>query len=182
MGTVEPLRDIEEIRQVKHRFLRCIDLKLWDELGDTLTEGSILGTGMSAFGKPEEITGRPDIVAFLRARLGPGVLTGHTAGQPEIAVDGDTATGIWFHRETVLATKHRIVTTSAGFWEDRYERGGDARWRIARASSARIYEVLVSLDDLPSFKVVAALGSELPKSAYPYAELSVDLTSAHGQA
>ena len=29
---------IEEIRQVKHCYLRCVDLKLWDDLADTFTQ------------------------------------------------------------------------------------------------------------------------------------------------
>jgi hypothetical protein len=181
MGTVEPLRDIEEIRQVKHRYLRCIDLKLWDELGDTLTRNVTFHTGASAFGKVVEITGRPEVVSFLRARLGPAVLTGHTASQPEIAVDGDTATGIWSHRETVLASKHRIVIASTGFWDDRYERGADAHWRIARTAYVRTYEVMLSLNDLPSFKIISALGGELPESSYADVGLPADLTPAQGQ-
>jgi hypothetical protein len=181
MGAVELLRDIEEIRQVKHRYLRCIDLKLWDEIGDTLTENAALRTGTSAFGKLVEITGRPEIVAFLRARMGPAVLTGHTASQAEITVDGDNATGIWSHRETELATKHRMVIASTGFCEERYERGGDVRWRIAQTGYVRSYEVMMSLDDLPSFKIIAALGSELPESAYAGAGLAADMTPAHGQ-
>ena len=28
---------LEEIRQVKARYLRCVDLKLWDDLADTFT-------------------------------------------------------------------------------------------------------------------------------------------------
>jgi SnoaL-like domain len=181
MDTVELLRDIEDIRQVKYRYLRCIDLKLWEELGDTLTEDAVLHTGTSAFGKLVEITGRLQIVAFLRARLGPAVLTGHAASQPEIAVDGDRATGIWSHRETVLATIHRMVIASTGFWEDSYERGADARWRIARTSYVRSYEVMMSLDDLPSFKIIAGLGSELTGSAHADARVAAHLTPAHGQ-
>jgi SnoaL-like domain len=160
-GAIERLHEIEEIRQVKHRYLRYVDLKLWDEIGDTLTEDAMLDTGTSAFGKLSAITGRAEIVAFFRARLGPGMLTGHTATQPEITVDGDIATGIWSHMETVLATRHRIATASTGYCEERYERGADARWRIARTSYVRTYEVMASLDDLPSFKIIAALGGEL---------------------
>jgi hypothetical protein len=181
MDTVEPLRDIEYIRQVKYRYLRCIDLKLWEELGDTLTASAVLHTGTSAFGKLVEITGRPQIVAFLRTRLGPAVLTGHAAGHPEIAVDGDTATGIWSHRETVLATVHRMVITSSGFWEDCYERGADTRWRIARTSYVRSHEVMMSLDDLPSFKIIAGLDSELTESAHAGSWLAAGLTPAQGQ-
>jgi hypothetical protein len=181
MGTVDPLRDIEEIRQVKHRHLRCIDLKLWDELGDTLTEDAVLHTGTSAFGKLVDITGRGQIVAFLRAKLGPAVLTGHAASQPEIAVDGDVATGIWSHRETMLATKHRIIVATNGFWEDSYQRGADARWRIARTGYVRNYEVMVSQDDLPSFKIISALGSELAGRAHSDPGLAADMTPAQGQ-
>jgi hypothetical protein len=157
MGAVEQLADIEEIRQVKHRYLRCVDLKLWDEIGDTLTENATLYTGTSAFGKLAEITGRPEIVAFFRARLGSAMLTGHTATQPEITVDGDDATGVWAHQEMVLATKHRMIIASTGYCEERYERCADARWRIARTGYARTYEVMASLDDLPSFKIIAGL-------------------------
>ena len=31
------LATIEEIRQVKYRYLRCVDLKLWDELAEVFT-------------------------------------------------------------------------------------------------------------------------------------------------
>jgi hypothetical protein len=166
MNAIERLCEIEEIRQVKHCYLRCVDLKLWDEIGDTLTEDAMLDTGTSAFGRLAAITGRPGIVAFFRARLGPAVLTGHTATQPEITVDGDIATGIWSHRETVLATAHRMIIASTGYCEERYERGADARWRIAATGYVRTYEVMVSLDDLPSFKIIAALGGELPGNGH----------------
>ena len=151
MEVAEQLRDIEEVRQVKHRYLRCLDLKLWDEIGDTLTEDAALASGTSAFGQVAEIAGRPQIVAFLRARLGAGTLTCHTASQPEITVAGDTATGIWSYRETVLATRHRMVIAGTGFCEERYERGADASWRIARTRYLRGYEAMASFDDLPSF-------------------------------
>lgn len=166
MNVVEGLHSIEEIRQVKYRHLRCVDLKLWDEIGDTLTENAALDYGTTAYGKPLEITGRPEIVAFFRTKLGPDTLTAHTAGQPEITVDGDTAAGIWSLRDTLLATKHRMLITGAAFYHDRYERGTDGRWRIARTGYVRSYEVMMSLDDLPSFKVIAALGSEPAGKAY----------------
>jgi len=166
MSAIEWLHEIEEIRQVKHRYLRCVDLKRWDEIGDTLTADALLDIGTSAFGKLAAITGRPQIVAFFRARLGPDMLTGHTATQPEITVDGDIATGIWSHGETVLATRHRMVIASTGYCEEHYERGADARWRIAATGYVRTYEVMVSLDDLPSFKIIAALGGELPGNGH----------------
>lgn len=160
MDAVERMCSIEEIRQVKYRYLRCIDLKLWDEVGDTLTEDAILDFGTTDFGGMLEIVGRPEIVAFHRGKFGAGTLTSHTAAQSEITVTGNGATGVWALRDTLLATRHGMVVTSAAFHFDRYERGEDDCWRIARSSYARNYETVISLSDLPSFKLVAALGGE----------------------
>jgi SnoaL-like domain len=158
MDSVEGLLSLEEIRKVKYRYLRCIDMKLWHEIGEVFTDHATLDYGTIAYGKPLEISGRSAIVAFFRLKLGPDTLTAHAAGQPEITVDGDTATGIWSLRDTVLATRHRMLITGAAFYQDRYERGADGRWRIAHTGYVRTYEAMFSLDDLPSFKVIAALG------------------------
>jgi hypothetical protein len=158
MDSVEGLRSLEEIRQVKYCYLRCTDLKLWDEIGEVFTDDATLDHGTIAYGKPLEIIGRSEIVAFFRAKLGPDTLTTHAAGQPEITVDGETATGVWSLRDTVLATRHRMLITGAAFHQDRYKRGTDGRWRIAHTGYVRTYEAMVSLDDLPSFKIITALG------------------------
>ena len=42
----------------------------------------------------------------------------------------------------------------------------------------RTYEVMASLDDLPSFKIIAALGGELPESAHGDARPPADLAPA----
>jgi hypothetical protein len=167
---IRQLRDIEEIRRLKHRYTRCIDLKLWDEVGETFTADATLGTGTSAFGKPVEINGADDIVAFLRARLGTAVLTEHIVSQPEITLDGDSAIGIWSQRETILATRHRMIIASSGFSEETYKRMADGEWRIARIAYARSYEAIMSLDDLPSFKLIAAPDGELSESSAPSGE------------
>ena len=46
----------------------------------------------------------------------------------------------------------------AAFYRDRYERGTDGRWRIAHTGYTRTYESMMSLDDLPSFRITARLG------------------------
>ncbi|HET9968359.1 MAG TPA: nuclear transport factor 2 family protein [Streptosporangiaceae bacterium] len=157
MDSLEGLRSLEEIRQVKYRSLRCVDLKRWDEIGDVFTEDADLDYGTVAYGKPLQIVGRPGIVAFFRTKLGPDTLTSHSAGQPEITVAESTATGIWQVHDTVLATRHRMLITGAAFHHDRYERGADGRWRVAGTRCVRNYETMVSLDDLPSFKLTAVL-------------------------
>jgi hypothetical protein len=146
---------LEEIRQVKYRYLRCVDLKLWDDLADTFAEDATADYGAPALGQPICLAGRDKIVAFLRERLGPDIITMHFASQPEITVDGGTASGTWSFEDTVIATGYRVMITGAAFYEDRYARGDDGRWRIAHTGYVRTYEAMLSLDDLPSFRITA---------------------------
>jgi hypothetical protein len=153
------LATIEEIRQVKYRYLRCVDLKLWDELAEVFTPDATVDYGTQVYGKPLKLDGRDAIIGFLRKKLGPTMITVHRAGQPEITVDGAAAEGIWSFEDTVIATEFKVVITGAAFYRDRYQRGEDGRWRIAHTGYTRTYEAMMSLDDLPSFRITAQLGS-----------------------
>ena len=146
---------LEEIRQVKYRYLRCVDLKRWDDLADTFTADATAEYGTPALGKPLSLTGRDEIVAFLRRKLGPDIITVHFASQPEISIDGATASGTWCFEDTVIATEYRVVIKGAAFYEDRSARGEDGRWRIALTGYVRTYEATMSLDDLPSLRFTA---------------------------
>jgi len=150
---------LEEIRQLKYRYLRYVDQKLWDEMADVFTENATVDYGTQVFGKPLRLGSRDEIIAYFRANLGPEVITVHAAGQPEITVDGDTATGTWRFEDTVIATEHRIVVTGAAYYQDRYERGADGKWRIAHTGYVRTYEAMMSLEDLPSFRLTAGPSS-----------------------
>ncbi len=149
------LAALEEIRRVKYRYLRCVDLKLWDEIAEVFTADATVDYGTRALGEPIQLTGRDEIVAFLRKSLGPGIVTVHFASQPEIDVHGDTATGTWSFEDTVIATEFRTLIKGAAFYEDRYARGEDGRWRISHTGYVRTYEVMMSLDDAPSLKFTA---------------------------
>jgi hypothetical protein len=149
------LAALEEIRRVKYRYLRCVDLKLWDEIGDVFTPGATASYGTPAMGKPLDLAGRDEIVGFLRHNLGPGITTVHFASQPEIDIDGSTATGTWAFEDTVIATEYRVVIKGAAFYEDRYALGEDGRWRISHTGYVRTYELSMSLDDLPSLTFTA---------------------------
>ena len=150
------LAALEEIRQVKYRYLRCVDQKRWEELAGTFTAGATASYGTPALGGGKiDLAGRDEIVAFLRENMGPDIITVHHASQPEITIDGDSATGTWCFEDTVIATRYRMVITGAAFYEDRYAREADGRWRISHTGYVRTYEAMMSLDDLPSFRLTA---------------------------
>ena len=149
------LVELEKIRRLKYRYLRCVDLKLWDEIQGVFTEDATADYGTPSTGRPLKLGSRDEIVNFLRDSLGNSIITLHAAGQPEIEIDGEAATGTWRFEDTVIATEYNVVIMGAAFYEDRYRRGADGAWRISHIGYKRIYEATMSLDDLPSWKLTA---------------------------
>ncbi len=145
---------LEEIRRVKYRYLRCVDLKRWDEMEEVFTSDASADYGTHAVKEPLRLRGRDEIISYLRDNLGPQIITVHRCGQPEIEVDGDTATGTWSFEDTVIAMDFRVLIKGAAFYEDTYQRGADGRWRIAHIGYKRIYETMSSLDDTPSLRFI----------------------------
>ena len=96
------LAAIEEIKRLKYRYFRTLDLKEWDAFGDCLAEDVVARYGTQAMDKPLHYDNRADVVAFMSENLGPGIITIHVANHPEIEVDGDTATGSWAFEDTVI--------------------------------------------------------------------------------
>jgi hypothetical protein len=146
---------IEEIKRLKHRYFRTLDLKLWEEFGDCLTEDVSARYGTQAMDRPLHYDNRADVVTFMSDNLGPGIITIHVGNHPEIDVDGDTATGSWVFEDTVIAPEFRMQIRGGGYYADTYRKDVDGVWRIASTQYERIYEATTSLDDTPSFTLIA---------------------------
>lgn len=149
------LATIEEIRQLKYRYFRTLDLKMWDEFGDCLTEDVSARYGTQAMDKPLHYDNRKDVVDFMSENLGTGLITVHIASHPEISVDGDTAKGSWGFEDTVIVPDFKIIIRGGGYYNDTYRKDADGKWRIASTQYERIYEAMTSLEDTPSFKLIA---------------------------
>lgn len=148
MNTAENRDDIDAIKALKYRYLRCVDLRLWDELADTLTDDV-----SASYGKRLEFDNRDDVIAGLKKQMTDDVLTEHQAHHPEIEVHGDTATGCWYLQDRVIVPAFDTMIFGGAFYEDEYERDG-GRWRISRTGYRRTYEATVDLKDVPSFKLL----------------------------
>ncbi|UKD58089.1 nuclear transport factor 2 family protein [Amycolatopsis sp. FU40] len=148
------LAALEEIRRVKFRYLRCLDLKRWDEMAETLTADARVHYGTPSYGEPLNFDDRDALMEFLRTTVGPGITTMHFAGHPEIEIDGDTATGRWMFQDKVIVAEHRVVIEGAAYYEDTYRRE-DGVWRISSTGYERLYETLVSMKDQPGWKLTA---------------------------
>lgn len=146
---------VEEIKRLKHRYFRTLDLKEWEPFGDCLTVDVRARYGTQAMDQPVHYDSREAVVGFMTANLGPGVVTVHIANHPEIDVDGDSATGSWAFEDTVIATDFKVLIRGAGYYRDEYRRDADGQWRISATSYERIYEAMTSLADTPSFTLLA---------------------------
>ena len=146
---------IEEIKRLKHRYFRTLDLKKWDEFGDCLTEDVSARYGTQAMDKPLHFDNRADVVAFMSENLGGGVITVHIANHPEIDVEGDVATASWVFEDTVLVPDFQMQISGAGYYLDSYRKDPDGAWRISSTQYERIYEATTSLKDTPSFTLIA---------------------------
>jgi uncharacterized protein (TIGR02246 family) len=143
---------LEEIRRLKYRYLRCVDLKLWDEFAEVFTQDAVAEYDTPVLGKTLRLEGRDAIVQYMRENLDSGKISAHTAGCPEIDVDGDRATGIWSLDDTIIIPEHNLLIRGAAFYRDVYRRGEDGRWLVEKTGHRRTYEYMVSLDDAPSLK------------------------------
>ncbi|MBW8487469.1 nuclear transport factor 2 family protein [Actinomadura parmotrematis] len=149
---------LEEIRALKYRYLRTLDLKRWDDFAATLAPDVTADYGSPSGGRPLVFTGRDEVVGYLRSALGAGVTTVHVCSHPEIACDGDAAEGTWCLEDTVLVPEHKIMIRGAAYYTDAYRRD-EGVWRISGTRYRRLYEAVVPFDALPGFRLTADLWS-----------------------
>ena len=138
------------IMELKHRYVRCVDLRDWDGLAATLAPE------MTARYRVDLSTeGADALVTELRARLTEDRITVHQLGHPSIGIDGDEATATWTMVDRTICTDLRCVVEGASVSYDHYRRDPKRGWLITAISYDRFCETTVSLDDLPSFAVRA---------------------------
>lgn len=151
-GMADNLADIEAIKKVKYRYMRALDTKHWDDFADTLTE-DVVGDYGESLGEEHHFTDRASLVEFMRTSMPAGIITEHKVTHPEIEIDGDEATGIWYLQDKVIAPEFNFMLIGAGFYHDTYRRTPDG-WKISKTGYDRTYDASLSTESL-GFKVKA---------------------------
>ena len=108
--------DIEAIKRLKHKYFRCLDAKLWDELAQCFTEDA---TTSYTDGK-YSFHGVEAIIGFLKKSLGATTVLGmHQGHQPEIDITSETtANGIWTSEAGLIITDRNVSTREVNFYHD----------------------------------------------------------------
>jgi hypothetical protein len=136
------LEEIEAIRQLKYRYLRAVDLKLWDLLASTFAPDAVSAydSGRNSY------EGREAIVAWLRNAMENELITFHQAHHPEIALKSPTtATGTWYLEDRVINAGPALpempahsILSGAAFYSDEYVKL-EGEWKISRTGYERTY-------------------------------------------
>jgi hypothetical protein len=153
---MQDLHEIEAIKRLKYKYMRCLDLKRWDEMEECFTEDarSAYSSGKYSF------QGRDRILEFFRTAMGPEMITTHHVHHPEVELTSEsTATGRWALEDTVIHLTHDITLRGAAFYEDEYVKE-DGQWRIASTGYERIYEEVQSRKDVRGLELTQNMWAE----------------------
>ena len=139
LNPTQVLRDIEEIKNLKARYLRYVDIKDWTAWDTVFTPDAQIEMGGA-------IRTRDEFVSLTSAWL-EGSVTAHTGHMPEIKVTGpDTATGVWAMDDLVIFPNPEgpdVGFHGYGHYHEEYWKL-DGEWRIHNLRLTRLH-----LDPMP---------------------------------
>ena len=135
--TPADLVEIELIKRLKYKYMRCLDQKRWDEMGDCFVDDAVAEYS----GGKYTYEGRDAILDFFRAAMGStSFLSSHRVHHPEIDLtSATTATGTWALEDVVVDATRDFSLRGAAFYTDEYVKA-DGAWRIRRTSYLRSFE------------------------------------------
>jgi SnoaL-like domain len=133
--TMNEQREIEAIKSLKYSYFRNVDQKNLDAIEQQLLPECSTAYHGGRYGNPDRAT----TMAFLRAALGPQVLTLHQAHHPEIELLSATeARGRWYMHDIVINLQEHTRLEGNGFFEDRY-RKVDGEWKFLHTGYHRTF-------------------------------------------
>jgi hypothetical protein len=159
---VQSLLDIEQIKNLKHRYFRCFDTADIDGLGQIFHPDVTLDVngGIYRF----RIEGRDKYLDLVREGAHAEMIMQHNGHHPEIQVVSPTeATGIWYLQDSVWEFRRKMHITGAAIYRDRYLKV-DGTWFIKDIGFERIHEIVENIEQPPNvtFSYLATHAKKLP--------------------
>ncbi len=152
MDTLDELRAIERIKQLKARYFRCMDTKDWDGFQAVFAADATLDTTEEA-PEVEVVHGAPNIRQFVEGMVGP-VVTVHHGHMPEIEITSPTtARGIWAMQDFLQIPEGSPLgmksMTGWGHYTETYELV-DGTWLIKTLVLTRLRRDVETGVDVPA--------------------------------
>jgi hypothetical protein len=151
---IEEFLEIEEIKRLKYKYMRCVDKKLWKEMEEVFIPEATVAYSAGRY----SYEGRDAIIDWLKQGMDRDAFhSTHSVHQPEIdLLSADRAVGTWKIEDIVIDVEFDITISGAAFYEDRYVKR-DGRWLIEHTGYERIFEQIQSRKDTPSLKLTASM-------------------------
>lgn len=138
------LEAIELIKQLKARYFRAIDTCNIEMLQGMLTEDVALAFKSPAY--EFHVSGLDDALNFYRTSFTKTRLATHNGHTPEIEVDGDHATALWYLSYVFINLEENTHMHGSAIYQDRYiKRAG--RWMIAETGYETLLETCQPLSE-----------------------------------
>lgn len=152
MDQIVRLAAIEDIKQLKARYFRCVDTKDWlglervfapDIEFDRTYGMSVQDAFTGAWAPPISetpliVAGREAVMAMVR-RATETIHTVHNGFMPEIDVTSESAAkGIWTMRDEMRDRSGRLIAAGAGHYHETYEKLASG-WAIRTAKLTRLW-------------------------------------------
>jgi len=151
MDDVARLLAIEEIKQLKARYFRCVDTKDWGALArvfapnirfDVTAGRSVRNPWTGEWNPPVSptpvvVSGREAVVAMVRQAVEPYHCV-HHGHMPEIEILSATeAKGVWAMQDMLRDASHNLVAEGSGHYYETYEKL-ETGWAIKTARLERL--------------------------------------------
>jgi len=142
MHTLQHLLALEQIKQLKARYFRCMDTKDWPGLEGVFApeaELDMRAEMRDGSGKDGLIRGAAAIAAFIRSAV-EELVTVHHGHTPEIELLGpDSARGIWAMEDKLRWPAGAALESMHGYghYHETYQRI-DAQWYIKTSTLSRL--------------------------------------------
>ncbi|MDC0906646.1 nuclear transport factor 2 family protein [Gammaproteobacteria bacterium] len=138
MDKLQKLIDIEEIKNLKHRYFRAIDMADFSLLDDVFAPDITIDYRGGTYRWQSE--GKDTIKESLRHAFHNQTAAMHTAHHPEIEVRSESeAVGKWYLQDIFYNFDLGSVTQGTALYEDKYTKI-DNQWLIQHSEYDRIWE------------------------------------------
>lgn len=136
------LEAIERIKQLKSRYFRFLDTADMAGLQSVFCPEAVIDFKSPSY--EIRFEGWAELEVFYRQAFTATKYGMHNGHHPEISVDGETATGLWYLHDLFINEEEKILWQGSALYQDRYVRHGED-WLIAHSSYERLLEVKAPL-------------------------------------
>ena len=151
-GAAKRLEELEAIKRLKYRYLRCVDTKKWEDLA-----GCFARDVTTDYGGKYQLSGVDAVMDFMRKHNPPDVITMHQVHHPEIDLTGDeTARATWTLEDYVISLPGDWTLHGTALYHEEYVKL-DGDWKIKHTGYQRIFSERWTRSEIRSLKVTDSM-------------------------